>query len=443
MSPNLRLAGARALVARVVGIAAAQSLYWVAFLWRRALRKTTFVAVTGTHGKTTAKEMLAAILGSRSPTLRTFDNENTGVLLTRNLLRVRPRHRFAVLELGVGAPGEMRRLARLVRPDVALVLTVLRTHVKAFGDRGAHAAEKAILLEELRPRGTAVLNADDPLVAAMAASVRGTVVMSGTSPQCDVWAEGATSAWPERLEFDVRSRDGESCRVRTRLVGRHWCAAATAALAAARAMGVPLAAGAAALGDVEPFRARMQPLLLPSGAVVVRDEYDGSIDTFEAGVRFLADARAERRVAVVSDVSDYGSTMRRKRVAHLGRELARVAEVVVFVGRAAAHGRDAARAAGVAAESARSFVDLREAAEFLRATLRRGDLVYLKGRVSDHMSRLFFAQLGRVACWKTDCDLRIVCDRCPELGTPPTDLAKAVPAPLQRTAEPGPALDAR
>ena len=411
----------RELLARAVNVLVAQTLYWVAVLWRRTLRGTTFVAVTGTHGKTTTKEMLAAMLGSRAATFKTSGNENTGLPLTLNVLRVRPRHRFAVIEIGVGAPGEMRRLARLVRPDVALVLSVLRTHTKAFPDRETHAREKALLLKALRPGGVAILNADDPRVAAMAALARGEVVRSGTSPAFDVWVEGASSRWPGRLEFDARTRDGDGFHVRTRLVGTHWCASAAAALAAAARLGVPLHEAAAALATVEPFLSRMQPILIPSGAVVLRDEYDGSIDTFEAGLKVLAEARADRRVAVISDVSDYGNPMRRKRVYHLGREIARVAEIVVFVGGAAGYGRHGALASGLTPENVHAFSDLRLAERFLRETLRRGDLVLLKGRTSDHLARLFFAQLGPVRCWKQDCTKLIGCDECPELGIAPDD----------------------
>ena len=99
----------------------------------------------------------------------------------------------------------------------------------------------------------------------------------------------------------------------------------------------------------------MQPILIPSGAVVLRDEYDGSVDAFEAGIKVLAEARADRRVAVISDVSDYGNAVRRKRLYNLGQEIARVAEVVAFVGAAADHGRLGALAAGMTADSVHSF----------------------------------------------------------------------------------------
>jgi UDP-N-acetylmuramoyl-tripeptide--D-alanyl-D-alanine ligase len=418
------------VLTRAAYAAAAQALYWVAFLWRRRLRGTAFVAVTGTHGKTTTKELLATILTSQAPTFRLAANQNTGLPLTLNVLRVRPSHRYAVLEVGVGAPGEMRRLARLVRPDLAVVLAVLRTHVKAFPDREEHAREKAALLARLRRSGVAVLNADDPLVAAMAGVVRGRLVRFGTSPTCDVWAEGITARWPGRLEFDLRTRDGESCHVRTRLVGRHWSTSALAALAAGRALGVPLPEAVAALERVEAFRGRMQPLLLPSGAVLIRDDYDGSYDAFRAAIETLSDARAVRRVAVIADASDYGATARRKRVARLGREAAAAAEVVVFVGPDSTFGRRGAIAAGCAPENAHAFERLAAAAAFLQETIGRGDLVLLKGRATDHLARLFYTQLGDIRCWKETCPLVTLCDDCPELGAEAAArLRAAVPPP--------------
>ena len=431
-------ARACALISRVPFVLAAQALYWAALVWRRALR-TTFVAVTGTHGKTTTKELAAEILAAVGPTFRSRDNTNSGLPLTLNVLRVRPRHRFAVIEIGVGAPDEMHRLARLVRPDVAVVLNVLRAHTIAFPDRARHAEEKAALLDHLRPGGVAVLNADDPLVRPMAARVRGRVVLFGTSPDADVRAAGAAARWPERLAFDLHTRDGVAFPVRTRLVGDHWCTAATAALATAHALGVPMPGAVAALAGVEPFPSRLQPVLLPGGAVVLRDDYDGSFEAFRAALRVLAESRAARRVAVIGDASDFGDAMRRKRVAHLGELAALAADVVVFAGEAAAHGRRGAIAAGMGPEQARAFERFEDAAAFLRGTLGHGDLVLLKGRISDHISRLHFAQLGPIRCWRTACGRRIACDVCPELGLADEDRRRAAPCSGPAIIEPHPA----
>jgi UDP-N-acetylmuramoyl-tripeptide--D-alanyl-D-alanine ligase len=430
VSANRVLLRVREQFLHALYVVGAQALYWAAVLWRRMLRRTTFIAVTGTHGKTTTKEILATVLGLQQPTFRTTGNQNTGLPLTLNILRVRPSHRYAVIEVGVGAPGEMRRLARLVHPDVALMLPVLKTHMKTFADQDAHAREKAVLLDSLSRNGVAILDADDPRVAGMAPLVKGRIVRSGTSPAFDVWADAITSRWPERLEFDIHTSDGESHHVRTRLVGAHWCPSVTAALAAARSLGVPLEKAAAAVELAAPFPARMQPVVLPSGAVMLRDDYDGSFDAFRGAVRVLADARAARRIAVIADASDFGSTARRKRVARLGREIAPVAEVAIFVGVAAIHGKRGALAAGLAPENAHAFRELREAADFLRASLGEGDLVLLRGRVTDHLGRLFFAQLGEVGCWKAHCSKVISCDDCPELGAAPEDRRRARIAPV-------------
>ena len=417
------------LPARVGYVVFAQALYWLAVVWRRLLRRTTFIAITGSHGKTTTKELLAAVLGGAGPTIKGARNDNTGLGLTRNVLRVRPWHRFAVLEVGVGGPGEMGRLGRLVQPDLAVVLSVLRSHIGTFGTLEAHAAEKEILLRRARRGGVALLNGDDPRVAGMAKSARGELLRFGSSPTFEVWADGVAARWPGRLELDLHTRDGDSCHVRTRLVGPHWRAAVTAALAAAWKLGVPLGQAADAVAAVEPFAGRMQPQVLPSGAVVLRDEYDGSVDAFLAGVAALAGARAARRIAVIADVSAYGSTPLRRRVAMLGRQVAPFVEAAVFVGPEARRGTRAAIATGLAPERVWAFSGLRETAEFLRAELRAGDLVYLKGRVSDHLARLFFAQLGPIRCWIAHCDKTIECDFCPELGIADADRQRARDCP--------------
>lgn len=247
------------------------ALHLLAFLWRRVLIRTTFVAITGSLGKTTTKEMLAAILATRARTFRSWRNQNSGVMVPLNILQVRPWHRFAVLEVAAAAPNTMRNAARLVSPDVALILGVLRTHSTEFRDLDEHAAEKALLLDALRPGGLAVLNGDDPRVAHMAERGRGSVRLVGTSPGHSVWADQIVSRWPGRLELRVHI-GGESCTVQTQLVGTHWTPAVLAALAAAHGLGIGLHEAAGALRRLEPFPARLQPVMLPGGAVVIRDD---------------------------------------------------------------------------------------------------------------------------------------------------------------------------
>lgn len=388
-----------------------------AFLWRRLLFRTTFIAITGSMGKTTAKECLAAALASRSPTAKTFGNENGPCGVARTLLRVRPWHRFAVVEVATSQNGRMKRSARLVRPNVAVVLMVDRAHMKNFRTLEGVATEKAQLLAAMPKGGIAVLNGDDPRVAAMADPSQHRITWFGSSAGFDLQAEQPSSGWPERFSFRLRV-DGETRRVQTRLVGTHWRNAVLGALAAAHACGVDIADAAEAIARVEPSPGAMQPMALPCGAVVIRDELTGCIDTLRPALEALAQASARRKVLVLSDVTDT-SRRPRDRLAAIGREAARIAGCVVFVGDRAGHGVRGAVAAGMDAQSAHAFGSLKAAAEFLRGELRSGDLVLLRGRTTDHLSRLYFAQLGTVQCWKTDCEKTTLCDGCPELGARP------------------------
>jgi UDP-N-acetylmuramoyl-tripeptide--D-alanyl-D-alanine ligase len=386
----------------------------LAALWRRLLFRTTFIAITGSVGKTTTKELLAGILAVRARTFRSLGNQNSGFVLPLNILRVRPWHRFAVLEAGIAQPGEMRRLARALRPDVAVILAVARTHTARFSDLDQCAAEKALLLESLRPGGLAVLNGDDPRVAAMAGSARFRTCLTGPSPAFDVWADQVSSRWPDRLSF-LAHAGNETCRIQTQQLGSHWVPALTAALAVAKHLGVPLEESASVVRCSAPYTARLEPVPLPCGAVMVRDDYSASIDTFEAALEFLREARAQRRILVLTDISDSAGN-RRRRLRALATAVSGWLDILILCGDEHVYGRRKAIEAGLPPESAYGFQTLKEAADFLRRELRPGDLVLLKGRTTDHATRVFFALLGTVACWRAYCPKTMLCDGCWELG---------------------------
>jgi len=391
-----------------------QGLYGLAYVWRRLLFGTTFIAVSGSVGKTTTKDCIAGILSTRFRTAKTRYNQNDGYGVPRSILRVRPWHRFAVLEIATDRPGSMRRSARLARPDVAIMLAVARTHTKFFSSLEETAAEKAILLKALPRRGLAILNADDPHVAPMVASCRCRVKTFGRSAGTELWGDEISSAWPSRLALRVH-RAAETQAVTTKLVGEHWVNSVLAALLTAVSCGIELQAAAAAVGQVEPFNGRMQPVVLPSGAVMIRDEYNASPPTLGAALRAFEKCGAQRRILVTSGFSDSPHNSR-TRFRELGEIAARVADVAVFVN--SEHAHQAAKAAvrgGMRPECVFAFTELRAAAEYLKTELRRGDLVLLKGRTTDHLSRLFFAQLGSIECWKAKCRKTIVCDFCDEL----------------------------
>ena len=404
-------------------------LHVAAWIWRRLLWRTKFIAITGSLGKTTAKEMLAAMLSARFPTYWTIGNQNGPFYVALNILRVRPWHRYAVIETAGAAPGVMQRSAPMVRPDMALMLTIRRTHSTAFASLDEHAREKVHLIRHTAARGTVLLFEDDPRVSAMEAGPGQGVIRYGVSPAAQFRARNVTGEWPERLSFDLDTESG-SFRVRTQLVGKHWLHAALGALAAGVAAGVPVEAAISAAAEVAPFRGRLQPVLLPNGATVLRDDYNASLDGSDAAFEVMRRARAARRVAVISDLSDFGGN-RKQRLKYIAALLPEIAELAVVIGESADYAVRRAIEAGLPPERVFGFSTLPECAAFLKTALRAGDLVLLKGRTTDHLARVFFAQFARVDCWKTRCPKTMLCDECWELGVDAGafEQIRLVPAP--------------
>jgi UDP-N-acetylmuramoyl-tripeptide--D-alanyl-D-alanine ligase len=238
-----------------------------------------------------------------------------------------------------------------------------------------------------------------------------------------------SARFPGRLAFRAVFRDGAEQPVATRLVGAHWLPSVLAALAVARIAGIEPATAARAIAGVEPFTGRIQPVRLPSGAVVLRDDYNASMDGARAAFAVLAAADGRRRIIVLTDVSDAGGN-RQARLKLLAPRLAAIAEVVVIIGESAGYGRRRIVEAGHAPEAVHAFPGLREAAQFLREQLGEGDVALIKGRTSDHTARLVLAQLGQVACWRASCRKRTLCDHCWQLGLSRDELARAAPEPL-------------
>jgi UDP-N-acetylmuramoyl-tripeptide--D-alanyl-D-alanine ligase len=390
-----------------------QVLYVLASVWRRALFRTTFIAVTGSLGKTTAKECIAGILQTRFRTAKTLYNENGPSGVSRTVLRVKPWHRFAVVEVGTDRPGMIAWSTRLIRPRIAVVLTVARTHTRSFLTLEETAAEKARILEALPPDGLAILNFEDPRVRQMATGCCCRVKSFGRSPRDDLRVTEVSAQWPGRLMLQVCTAS-ETQWIKTNFVGEQWVNSVLAALLTAHSCGIDLAAAAPALERVEPFMARMQPVQLPSGAIMLRDEYNGSADTWGPALAVLKAATVGRRILVASGISDTGQRIS-VHVRELGQAAAGAADLAVFIGEHAQRAARAAVRAGMAPGAVVGFADLQRGAAYLKSELRRGDLVLSKGRTTDHLERVFFAQVGAVRCRRATCSKTIVCDLCPEL----------------------------
>lgn len=356
-------------------------------VYRPLLRHCEFIAVTGSCGKTTTKELIAGVLGTRFRGGKSREGYNQHYHTATSLLRVRPSDRFNVQEVGIGkfGAGMIDVALRLIRPTIGVVTAIGSDHVSAFGSIDAIAREKRKLVESLPPHGTAILNADDPRVLAMRAHCAARVLTFGTGARADVRAEAIDAAWPDRLSFTAR-HGAETARVVTQLCGGHWVAPALAALTVGVAMGMRLADAAVGLRSVPPFANRMEPVVRDDGVAFVFDDAKTPSWTIPATFAFVRQARARRRCIVVGTISDYTGNSDRM-YASAAKEALRSADHVVFVGSRASKSLPAGRDGGPA--SLHAFYAIDSACEHLAGLLRPGDLVLLKGTPADRLRRIF------------------------------------------------------
>jgi UDP-N-acetylmuramoyl-tripeptide--D-alanyl-D-alanine ligase len=339
------------------------------------------VALTGSSGKTSTKDLLAQVLEHAGPTVATeasFNNE-LGVPLT--ICRADAATRFLVLEMGARGPGHIAYLCRLAPPSVAVVLNVGAAHAGEFGGKEATARAKRELVEALPADGVAVLNADDPLVAAMASRTAAHVVRTGRCSGVDVRADDVRLDDRGRACFRLSTRAG-SAEVALQVVGDHQVDNALAAAAVGLECGLDVAQVAAALSAAEPrSRWRMEVAERPDGLLVVNDAYNANPDSVAAALRALASlgaGRDGRTWAVLGEMRELGAGAEREHAAvgALAAELG--VDRVVAVGEGAA-------AVATGATRARTWdvapvlvADAAEALRLLAAEVRPGDVVLVK-----------------------------------------------------------------
>jgi UDP-N-acetylmuramoyl-tripeptide--D-alanyl-D-alanine ligase len=388
-----------------------------AYLWRRLLFNTTFIAITGSFGKTTTKEFIADILEQKFSVVRTPGNWNhrkfKGPEMT--ILKTRPWHKFAIIEIGAEKPGNMESAAKFLKPDIVVITNVKRSHTASFNTLESIALEKSQLLKYMRARGCAIINLDNAHLTVNAVPPRARIIRFGQNKQADFRLLSAESRWPERLKLSIFA-NGVAYEVKTRLLGTHWSPTVMAALATANHCGIAISDAINTMQSIEPFWSRMQPVYLSSyGATIIREDAHGQLDSLEVSLKFLEDAQARRKILVISDFSD--SNLRSPaRAKVIGQMAARYADIGVFVGPIAIRSLKAAIAEGLDEENAHAFSTTALATDFLKTHLRQGDLVLIKGLLSHHLPRVYLGLIGDVKCSLEICSRQTGCDNCPELG---------------------------
>jgi UDP-N-acetylmuramoyl-tripeptide--D-alanyl-D-alanine ligase len=349
---------------------ALSALQRLAAYWR-ARHDIRVVGVTGSVGKTTCKELIAAVLGARYRVLKSPENLNTEIGLPLTLLYLAEEHERAVLEMAMYGPREINLLCRIAAPQTGVVTNVGPVHLERLGSMGAIAAAKAELVEALPVDGLAVLNGDDPQVAAMATRTKARTLLYGQSAQCEVRADDLRGRGLEGISFRL-SYEGESVAVETPLPGRHHVYPALAAAAVGLSEGMTLAEIAAALRQARPDL-RLRVRRATSGATVLDDSYNASPQSMLAALDLLAELPG-RRIAVLGEMRELGAAEEEGH-RQVGERAAACAGLVLVVGERARPLYEAALAAGT---EARFFNAPEDALPVLRDELKSGDHVLVK-----------------------------------------------------------------
>ncbi|MEU8620036.1 UDP-N-acetylmuramoyl-tripeptide--D-alanyl-D-alanine ligase [Streptomyces sp. NPDC048623] len=364
---------------------------------------TDVVALTGSAGKTSTKDLIAQVLQRHAPTVWTPGSLNNEIGLPLTALTAGPETRHLVLEMGARGIGHIRYLTGLTPPRIGLVLNVGTAHIGEFGGREQIAEAKGELVEALpsaEEGGIAVLNADDLLVRAMASRTKARVVLFGESDEAAVRAENVRLTETGQPSFTLRTPTGCS-DVTLRLYGEHHVSNALAAAAVAHELGMPVEEIATALSEAGTLsRWRMEVTERPDGVTIVNDAYNANPESMRAALRALAamgrpvQARGSRTWAVLGKMAELGDESLAEHDA-VGRLAVRlnVSKLVAVGDREASWLQLGAYNEGSWGEESVHVSDAQAAVDLLRSELRPGDIVLVKASRSVGLERVALALL--------------------------------------------------
>ena len=352
--------------------------------WWRLQFKVQVVAITGSVGKTTTKEITAAVLRQRFVTLKSAGNLNNEIGLPLTLLQLDDSHQRAVLEMGMYTLGEIAQLCRIAQPRIGVITNVGPVHLERVGTIERVAEAKAELVQALPADGVALLNADEPLVAAMRGLTHARVFMYGLNQDCDLWADQIVGEGMDGIRFRFHYQ-GETVHVKVPLLGRHSVHTALRAAAVGLVEGLNWEEIVTGLQDVG-AQLRLVVVHGINGATLLDDTYNASPASMLAALNLLEDMAVGngRRIAVLGDMMELGS---QEEAGHrlVGARAADVADFIVTVGPRARWTAYEARAAGQAPGSVRAVESAAEAISVLRSVIGPGDVVLVKGSRAAHM----------------------------------------------------------
>lgn len=358
----------------------------------RASLPLKVIAITGSNGKTSTKDFVAATLGRKFRVTKTEGNFNNHVGLPQTMLAANREDEIAVWEIGMNHPGEIAALAKLARPDIAIITNIGVAHIEFMGSREAIAEEKGALAEAVPPNGTLILNADDPFSESIAKRTRAKNILAGIengSVRATDISQHSTGS-----EFTILE-GAHRCRAQLPVPGIHMVQNAMLAVAAGRLFGLSLEECAVGLASTPLTKARLQIRDI-DGIQFIDDSYNANPDSMKAALRTLVELDSDgRRIAVLGEMGELGAESERghREVGEAAAHL-RIDELIAIGSLGGAIAR-AAEKAGLRKSAA--VGSQAEAAELLAQNARPGDLVLVKGSRAARMERVLeeFANRSR------------------------------------------------
>lgn len=356
----------------------------IAAAWRLQLQGP-LIAITGSAGKTTTKEMLASILTQVAPGLKTFGNFNNLIGLPLTLLRIEKQHQWAVIEMGTSALGEIERLTEIARPTVGIITNVGEAHLETLHGLDGVSRAKGELYAGLQG-GTAIINLDDSRVARLPVANGVKKRTYGLTDQADVRAEQVIVDSGAIL-FTLRTND-QSQQIRLAVPGVHNVSNALAAAAAAIELDVPLEKIARGLAAFVPIQGRMNLFPLLCGGMLLDDSYNSNPLSARSALDALDSLKGNgRKVAVLGDMLELGENAQALHRA-LGEKVPLVADLLIAVGEYADHLEQGALTGGMGREQIHKVADVVAAIERMKKLQRAGDRILVKGSRGVQLDRL-------------------------------------------------------
>jgi len=346
---------------------------------RRCKYRIPVVALTGSNGKTTTKEMISACLETTFPILKTMGSLNNLIGVPLTLLNLTEKERVAVLEMGMNMPGEIRRLTEIAEPDVGLITNIQKVHLEGMGSIERLEEEKGELFRRMRQDGTILVNQDDPRVINLAREFSGQKITFGVENPADVMAKEIQFRGAQGTSFTL-ILEGDLMEVVLPLLGRHFVLNALSAVAVASLFGIEMKEIKEALEHFQPFPMRMEIIHLEGRKTLINDAYNANPKSMELALEILSEVKGKgRAIAVLGDMLELGDFTEEahQQIGQKVRELS--IDLLLTLGEWAPVVVESAIRHGFLSEKARVVENHSEAISILKKFIQEGDWILIKG----------------------------------------------------------------